>query len=182
MKLLIIDAAEKSFVGSTWALGAVLFGRHFDLVVRAKTAREACEAVSQRDWEEVQVWGHGRSGAPEIGGERLLADHPCWDRCGTVWFRSCSVFEGAGGLRFAEEFSRRGVNVVAHTRVIGHFGFQPGLYGLRAGFRPYWPARPADRSPFGPRAISAARMNIPDWAWGREFGEPLDEEAPPVLG
>lgn len=93
----------------------------------------------------VQYWGHGSAGVVWLGQKPM----PVWTLtnirkrlCGpsaVVWFRCCSVFQGAKGQLFAKRaLGELDCRVVAHTYSIGLW--QPGGHSVRPSQpEPSWP-------------------------------------------
>lgn len=164
-KLLIIDDAEKTWVGWTWKIGAALFSFYFDEVVRARTVGDAVSVITSASRDEIHIWGHGRSGGPLVKGISIPAEtFP--GHCKTVWFRSCEVFRGESGRKYAQYLADNGVNAAAHLEII-HV-WQGGLVGVRAGEKVWWsPDTPSGvwSRLWRPRTVFALRQSIPDWAW-----------------
>lgn len=173
MRVLIVDAVEPGLLGQSWRVGARLFRRHFDRVFLVRSANEAHDVLLGLRAGEVsaaQVWSHGRHGQPLIARRPLDPTHPCWRACegGSVWFRACHVMAGRRGHAFATQLARQGVDVAGHLGVIGTWGVQSYLVGLRAGERPWWDPALSDTGPsrpWQPRTVPVTEMQLPQWAF-----------------
>lgn len=164
MRLLIYDATESTFVGSTWKLGSNVFRRSFDKIVAAKDHRDFFDAITGPVfWNHVQYWGHGGPGKPYLAG-KSIPPSVAFQNVGEMWWRCCDVMQGAMGYKYAMQFSRRGVAVAGHTRII--HAMQSGLVGLKPDAEPWWDAFDRGMSaPWEKRTVFALRMSIPDWTW-----------------
>jgi hypothetical protein len=101
--------------------------------------------------------------------EPLLLEHiQQLPALGTLWFRTCSTFQGAAGQSFAEAVSRHtGARVAAHTFIIGPW--QSGLRTLRPGQAPTWSrdegrdkdGRALWSGPLQPRTVTCLHASIP---------------------
>jgi hypothetical protein len=100
---------------------------------------------------ELQLWGHGGPGKAYINnvGKNFNPNTPefkvlkkiIYPRGGLVWFRSCSMFAGEEGHKFAKALSSNlEVNIAAHTYVIGTWGVASGLHLVGPGnnYTPHW--------------------------------------------
>ena len=173
--VLIYDAADESPVGKSWRVGARVFGPLFDIVLPVKSVEEMRIAIRTElgdtdDDEHVkaQVWGHGMHGAPLIDGDVIEPTIPSLAYIDEIWFRSCYVAGGKSGHDFVAALNARGIDVVAHTCLIGSWGMQSGLVGARASDGVWWDesAWPQRSAPWRPRTVSALRMSVTSWAWG----------------
>lgn len=157
-RVLIYDSGQ-GYLTSIWKNSAFL-GR-FDLVIPASTwemaaldLRVELPKLERSGFPEyhvsaVQVWGHGMSGAPYIGGRpiplELIADELDGYLSPTsyVWFRSCDVFSRAAGVAFARDaVAAFRCGVVGHTRIVSLPNplCQSGGHGLLPGRSPQWGA------------------------------------------
>lgn len=103
---------------------------------------------------EIQYWGHGKWGAPKLGGQCVdagaflrggelregfarVATRMLPGAQGLVWLRTCEAFGGQPGHEFARAFADvLGCRVAGHTYIIGHW--QSGLHTLMPGATPTW--------------------------------------------
>lgn len=169
--ILLYDNTGSDFVSKTWRAGAVLFSHMFYKVVACNSIKDFVDCsgfdIKKGDDVRVQFWGHGAPGSPLIGGKAIeIYDVSYAD---SIWFRCCSVAQGKEGIKFCQELADLGVDVVAHTDVIGTWGCHSGLVGVRAGRKVWWKEddfRGAS-NPFLPRTIPSIKMDIPNWAWTR---------------
>lgn len=121
----------------------------------------------------VQLWCHGSPGRVLIAGQpmtdhfrQVLANRVIKDSL--LWLRACSVFQGHKGRRHAKFLSEYlGCNVASHTYDIGPF--QSGLVALRPGQKVWWkgPTKITKSGPTKPRTVTALRMTLPAWAYGK---------------
>lgn len=167
---LVYDTTEKGWpwLSTWWALGALVSGA--DHVIPAATWPDAYEGLAaiRGPLDLVMVWGHGNDGTPLINGhtvdlDRLAAALPRLKPESEVWFRSCEVFRGPKGKRFAEQaVAKLGCNVVAHTKIVSAPNplRQAGLCALRPGERPWW-SDTGDELP----GCSTLRMTVPAKAY-----------------
>jgi len=148
VKVLVYDTTERGwpFLSTWWALGALISGT--DEKIAAPTWADAYLQLAKirQPIDLLMVWGHGTAGRPLINGRAVNLDKLA-QSCTTlrpeseVWFRSCEVFRGQKGKRFAEDaVAALGCNVVAHTKVVSAPNplWQRGLCALRPGERPWW--------------------------------------------
>jgi hypothetical protein len=152
LRVLLYDSGQ-GYLTTLWRGGSFLGG--FDVVIGAKSWRrlliELYTELERRKFEDpiaaLQIWGHGRSGAPMIGDNPLIIDDMVDAVAGSlkatsyVWFRSCDVFSRAAGVAFAVEAVRAlGCGVVGHTRVVSLPNplCQSGGHGLLPGRHPQW--------------------------------------------
>lgn len=100
---------------------------------------------------ELQIWGHGSPGKAYI--DKIGKDFDAHTlefqtlkkimrpKTGLVWFRSCSMFAGEKGQKFAKDLSS-GLenNIAAHTYIIGTWGVASGLHLVGPGnnYTPHW--------------------------------------------
>lgn len=147
--------------------GASLFFDRFKAVYAVDDAQEFFEAVSKHPGCDVRAWGHGASGAPYMGRQRLTADHAGWGFVKRVHFRMCAVASGVEGIAFMNALAARGIEVIAHLSNIGFMGCHSHTYGVRARKKATWPAMllPQHSYPFAPRTILATDTEIPDWVF-----------------
>ncbi|HMX26255.1 MAG TPA: hypothetical protein PKC13_11675, partial [Blastocatellia bacterium] len=138
-----------------------------DVVVGAasweEALRETIAAVDKKGGGKIigslQFWGHGSPGHAFMGGDPLRSEdfdgkpllnrtdllpliHQIRDRMhpkhGSVWFRSCSPFQGEKGKMFAARASQQfGATAVGHTFNI-HV-WQSGTFAVEPGAWPDWP-------------------------------------------
>jgi hypothetical protein len=138
-----------------------------DVVVGAasweEALREVIAAVDRKGGGAIigslQFWGHGAPGRALMGGDSLRSEdfdgkplqnridllpliHQIRDRMhpkhGSVWFRSCSPFQGEKGKMFAARASQQfGATAVGHTFNI-HV-WQSGTFSVEPGAWPDWP-------------------------------------------
>ena len=186
MKIAIYDAAEKSPVGLSWALGARLFKLlgYFKHVIPAHNwsdaLRDAIALSVKTPVTEIQFWGHGSPGGVYVAGEPLEA-HATHRLLLTelqhvlapdafVWFRTCASFAGASGRTFAVAVvSKMKCRVAGSTFNIG-FPWHSGQHSLRPGETPYWGASEGlnlKNEPLGsrrsaPNTIVFNRMSLPE--------------------
>jgi hypothetical protein len=125
--------------------------------------REVIAAVDKKGGGAIigslQFWGHGSPGHAFMGGDALRSEdfdgkpkqnridllpliHQIRDRMhpkhGSVWFRSCSPFQGEKGKMFAARASQQfGATAVGHTFNI-HV-WQSGTFSVEPGAWPDWP-------------------------------------------
>jgi hypothetical protein len=142
MRVILYDASTGGPLGWSWAIGSKLDRGWASFGV--KTWDDALECLPL-GITELQIWGHGVPGSPLINHsaitdrvmiglmQKLLTAESL------VWFRSCSVFFGSVGVKFA----LRAVGllqccIAAHTHKIG-FPWHSGLYTLSPGGTPSWP-------------------------------------------
>lgn len=174
-RLLIIDAAEKSFVGLSWKAGVALFRKNFDVVVEATTVDvfyDTLDSFKVGQISEAQLWGHGSPGRPLIASKSVDENHPSLDalKGARIWFRSCNVMQGTEGHKFAEILSGRGIDSFGHLALIGNMAMQSYLVGLRDGQKPWWSEnlKPSGSAPWAPRTVTALTMNLPSWAFEKD--------------
>jgi hypothetical protein len=174
-RILVVDAAEESFVGSSWRAGAAVFKASFHDVIMAESLDEVYEEFAGRepgDVSHVQVWGHGRSGQPLIAGRVFKAGHASLDslKGASMWFRSCNVMQGENGHDFAATLADRGIDAVGHLSLIGNMGLQSYLVGLHAGDEPWWSKtlNPARSAPWAPHTVTALAMSLPTWTFKQD--------------
>lgn len=163
-----------------WARGAKLFAPRFDVVIRATDWEQVLSEMETLRMQrgaheriELQVWGHGAPGVPLIGGAGAPEGDRRWGAVDLVWFRSCSVSRTASGRDFMKAIAAHGCDVAAHMVVIGPWGAQSCLYGLRAGAEPWWVNQDEVQTyidlgtsrPWYPRTVMFWHMRCPDWAF-----------------
>lgn len=173
MRALYVDIGDKSAVSGWWGIGARVFAGSFDVVVECRTVDDLYNHINATHGiTHAQVWGHGRPGAPLINGHPLDATLEVWRRLdrASVWFRACSVAQGATGRGFMRHLSQRDVSPVAHLCVTGTWGMHSHLVGIVAGEEPWWPAglAPGPSTPLSPRTVPATQMKLPAWAFRRD--------------
>lgn len=164
MRVVALDATDR--LTPFWRLGSLVSGA--DLVVRAASWEDVYDALAPlAGVRDLQIWGHGFSGAPVIDGRRvdLLELGRAWHPAAgaVVWFRSCEVAKGVTGQTFMRDAARvLGCSVVGHCAVISSPNplWQREIAGLRPGQEPWWPPDGA-----GLRGCSTLRMSVPDHAW-----------------
>lgn len=174
MKVLIYDAAEKTFLGKLWAIGAFFFGFRFKKVIAAKSWEQALteleDFVNLRGVpEEVQLWSHGWIGMPLINMKSMPLNDKRIYLTDRWWFRCCYTVAGDLGHSLVNRFTSNGVEVAGHTVVIGLWGLHPRLYCAKAYEDAWWTKEleedRAKPSLFSPRTISALRMSLPKWSY-----------------
>ena len=116
------------------------------------------------------MWGHGGPGAPAIDHQAISPNDGRWLNLSgaEIWFRSCSVLQGADGHWFARCLSRFDLSVAGHLCVIGTWGMHSKLVGVRPGQSPWWSIDEGvgmASAPWHKRTVSALRMSLPDWTW-----------------
>jgi hypothetical protein len=125
--------------------------------------REVIAAVDKKGGGKIigslQFWGHGSPGRAYMGRDPLQSEdfdgkppqhrvdllpliHQVRDRMhhkhGSVWFRSCSPFQGEQGKMFAARAAQQfGATAVGHTFKI-HV-WQSGTFAVEPGKWPNWP-------------------------------------------
>ncbi len=172
-RVLIYDASPgNGFLGAVWALGAHVLSASFDRVIGVRSVEEFFVALTTIDGaEHMQLWGHGAPGAPIIGEEVINPNDQRWTNLkgAEVWFRSCSVLQGASGYWFARTLSLQfNLSVAGHLCVIGTWGMHSQLVGIRSGQAPWWPQHAGvghGSTPWAPRTVTALRMSLPKWTW-----------------
>ena len=138
---------------------------------------------SDRPIRQIQIWGHGSPGKSWMSGESLtyrsvtrpdvqkIAERMTDD--GVIWFRSCSVFGGTLGKKFAVAWANSlKCRIAAHTYPIGPL--QSGLHSLGPGEEPKWPdnegvaegepyniLRFRRSMPWSPNTVTMLRSTIP---------------------
>ena len=177
-RVILYDSSPNGANGLAWAGYSRL--RPGWKSIGAKSWDEGCAALLELGTtiDEIQVWGHGSPGQPLIATQPIEHNHLLifhamlkpYDRRPLVWFRSCSVFFGAKGQRFARKAADDlGCLVAGHTRVIW-FPWQSGLYVAKPGVEPDWPVDQGEPKDFrssriAPHTIFAGRMSIPkEWS------------------
>lgn len=96
----------------------------------------------------VQYWGHGSPGAAWLAQIRFTeADFkrliPSMTPSSTLWFRTCSTFQGEAGYTLSKYLcDLLQCTVAGHTKTIGFF--QPGLHTRRPNEIPSWKVTEAD--------------------------------------
>ena len=144
-----------------WALGARLY-RAVGWIDCYKSARNwhdalrwAATVAGETTIDEIQFWGHGKSGCALIGTDSLdvrytYSNHPAHPYLCRIrerlspngrslfWFRTCETFLGYRGQQFAAAWAGAlQCHVAGHTHMIGVF--QSGLCLLGPGQTAYWP-------------------------------------------
>jgi hypothetical protein len=142
MRVILYDASTRGPLGWSWAIGSKL---NLEWVSFGVKSWDDALGRLPSGIKELQIWGHGVPAAPLIdqsvitdsvmsGLQDLLSASDS-----LVWFRSCSVFFGSVGAKFALRAVRLlKCRVAAHTHTIG-FPWHSGLYTLRPGGSPSWP-------------------------------------------
>lgn len=164
MRVLVRDTSAGA-LSSVWASAAGL--ARADRVIAAASWDEVYRGLDSipDPIESLQVWGHGSRGRPLIGGETvdLAALSDVVHINGWLWWRSCSVAEGATGHAFMWRCSAAlNCDVVGHCAVISWPlpWRQAQIAGLRRGQDPWW-SQSGDELP----GCSTLRMSPPAWAW-----------------
>jgi len=174
----------------TWRLG-VLFYR---LLGRFDACHGAVDWEDGLSWlgniqpdrpiAEIQYWGHGFPGAARLNNQFLdvsavSSSHPLNPSLCKIaqrlegpdalwWFRTCSIFQGEEGQKFAQAWTTFfGCRVAGFTRTIGPL--QGGLHSLRPGQQPGWTVTEGLESSWlpqwiklGPHTITCLTGRIPD--------------------
>ncbi len=146
MRALVYDALEeKPFLSYGWQLGSLLY--KFDKVIPGVSWGQVIEDLVETPgvFNEIQWWGHGRSGAAVLAGRELTPEHRALpslieklNKDSLLWFRSCSTFQGTRGKEFAMDMAAGlGCRVAGHTHIIA-FPFQSGLHSVRPLQVPSW--------------------------------------------
>lgn len=181
IRVLFYDDTETTYLGASWRLGALLFSMRgaFDLVQPVTSWEQFCailDGLGERSVKAIQLWGHGRPGAP------LIANRPPnfvslssslervrYSSRSSVWFRSCNVATGTQGREWMGSLAcEAGLRVAGHTFIIGPL--QSGLRVALPDDAPSWSATEglnADGSlawsSFGaPRTVTMFAKDIPD--------------------
>lgn len=146
MRVLLVDWTENKPVGWSWKIGAFLFRRRFDLVIKAKSWESALAEMSQRcppeGFKYLEFWGHGAPGllfiAQEHAKSKQIQDLGyMMSRGGNIWLRTCAAMSGVWGYNFSKALANWSkCTVWGHTHGIGFF--HSGLVGLAPGMKPYW--------------------------------------------
>ena len=121
--------------------------RSDDLIASDDTAA-ALELLPRGSVSELQVWGHGSPGSPNIARDDDTARLDAWLQRiaaaevlasgAVVWFRSCSVGHGRAGRAFADRAARiLGATILVHTYLI-HV-VQAGLHAVSPCEGAGWP-------------------------------------------
>lgn len=177
MKIVLFDSSEGGALGWSWSVGSFRPGW-----TRIGAGSWLNDADSKLDaavrpgtrLKELQIWGHGTPGAPEMDGEpmpSLFVDRLSLlvEPSSLVWFRSCSTFFGNSGQAFAERTSNKlGCRIAGHTHVIGIW--QSGLYSVEPGLAGDWPTNKYSNCDWTKlksgwrerRTINCLRMSFPD--------------------
>jgi hypothetical protein len=143
---------QQWFLKLSWLLGCFfqkLFGK-VDDYKGVSSLDDLLDWLCYRDERlvSVQFWGHGSPGTIWIGGKPykakdFLSLKPRVQADSVVWFRACSVFQGALGHAFSGTLADGlGCTVAGHTRIIGLF--QGGLHTRKPSTYPSWPASEAE--------------------------------------
>lgn len=170
--VVVYDANETTLLGKSWAAYASTFKHSFGVRTWSdvKGVLRETMPLGQRD---LQVWGHGSPGSAWLGSSRADPSAEWWAECASVWFRSCSVMNGLSGRRFTAEIARR-TDVAGHLGVIGTWGMQSRLVGVRRGDEPWWAVAGVsakERSaPWVPRTVTALQRSLPEWAFTPAHG------------
>ena len=145
MRLVIYDATA-GWLSFVWRVGAVLLAAlgRYDAVVGVRSWGEAQHAITatRGRFRHVEVWGHGRPGAPVIDSEpvaieTLAAIGTALAPSAVIWYRSCSVFQGERGQTFAAEaVNAARCTIAAHTFIT--WIWHSGLRTLAPGETPRW--------------------------------------------
>lgn len=177
--------ATSRILGASWALGSRAFfglGR-YDLVVPATSWIQVADLLSTmalaEKVDEIQFWGHGTPGAPIINGEplwrhALSPEHPLHvvmeafrdvtHPDSVLWWRSCSVFAGNRGIRYAQQVANFiGCRHAGHTHIIG-FPWHSGLHTVGPSEGPMWSPDEGDGADTGRKwSNPAANHTILFW-------------------
>lgn len=160
--LVVYDAAEGGFLGTVWRTYAATFPRSQGV----RSWEDVAAVLLANPSSHAQVWGHGVAAAPLIDGDPPPRDFP-WGMAESFWFRSCSVANGPKGRAFMEKVGQE-ADAVAHLGIIGTWGVQSRLVGIRQ-LQPAWWGDEVDKNersaPWLPRTIISTRRTIPRWAF-----------------
>lgn len=115
----------------------------FDSVRRLRWIMSLAKMIKNPKFTSVQFWGHGCPGYTFIAGQEMT-EYDWTDILSdivvpgaTVWFRTCSTFQGALGKQFARGIADSlGVKAAGHTRTIGVL--QGGLHTCTPNNPPTW--------------------------------------------
>lgn len=178
-KLLIYDSSDKTFVGLTWKIGALLARFYFDKIISAESWSDFELKIKSLDskYDEVQFWGHGSPGfiyinnysSKKAGWETLrdiLNNHA------VVWLRVCSFAAGELGKRYMENTSDLlAAKLISNSYSIGQWGCQSGLRAISPGETALWPdlegfnpnGSYTNSAPWKTNTVSALRLSPPKW-------------------
>jgi hypothetical protein len=163
--LVVFDLTEKRWLGKSWAAYAATFACSEGITSWDELQQIVLDRGPGMD---LQVWGHGSPGRPYVGREAADPSWGVWGDFNSVWFRSCSVANGAIGHSFMTEIAEQ-TNVAAHLGIIGTWAMHSRLVALQRGATPWWSAsdvHPRENSaPWVPRSVTAVRRSLPDWAY-----------------
>ena len=161
IRVMTYDSTDWAGGGLTksWFAGGKLYKlfRALDVVKPVSSWREAFDWLNTVEADKKidmwQFWGHGGPAKIYVNGETigqktLSPNNEFYDDLLTlrdrlhpnslVWFRSCEVFNGPSGKKFAKDLADfLGCRVAAHTFIVGPF--QSGLHSVRPGQGPSWP-------------------------------------------
>lgn len=186
MKVIIYDRTPgpglmNFFLAISWRVGAwfqKVFGP-IHLVIAASSPKEInkllIEGLGGRRATEIQYWGHGSVGRTWISGQEMN-EVTWWQALGskvvpgsTVWFRTCSTFQGEHGKVFAQGVADYlMVRAAGHTRTVGII--QGGLHTCTPGFPPAWDSNEGELSgwlatlglKWGPKSVFFWSTSVPD--------------------
>ena len=164
--LVVYDLNEKRWLGKSWALYAATFPGSCGVNSWAEVKALVRERGPGLD---LQVWGHGSPGRPYIGSHAADPHWDMWSRCDSVWFRSCSVANGAIGRTFMTGVAEH-TSVAAHLGIIGPWVMHSRLVAMLHGWDDTWwspsevsPNEPS--APWKPRTVTALQRSLPNWAF-----------------
>jgi hypothetical protein len=176
LRIVVHDTAERGWpwLGVWWAIGArVLSGA--GVVIGARSWEEAFRRIASAIRRnpgrpiDLQIWGHGYSGAPLIDGDgpHLLSFAHAIEGApregSTVWLRSCDVAEGPRGHSWmTQAVAALGVPIIAHCAVISlpYPWQQREICALRPGETVWWSLTGSELP-----ACSTLRMRPPAFAF-----------------
>jgi hypothetical protein len=158
MKVVIYDknpgrGIDQKMLMLAWAFGCKL-QKLFGLVDEYYGASSWADALT---WlksletyklESIQYWGHGSPASVWLAGVRMpntffMPIKYRLDENSLIWFRTCSTFQGRGGIEFSRHLADTlGCTIAGHTRIIGLL--QSGLHTRKPNTPASWPETEKD--------------------------------------
>lgn len=174
MKIVAYDTTEKQFpfLSTWWMLGSTISGADARMPVSSWGQLYAKLEAFKGNITHLQIWSHGRPGAPIIAGEQpdlpslaaALGDHEIEQ----IWWRSCDVHRGTMGANFAARVVRTlRCESVGHCAVISAPNplWQARICALRPGETPWW--GPIEEDLHG---VLLTTMTVPSHAYSGRYG------------